>query len=463
MAERYKTAAKEMRMRMEIENIMGTEKISRLLLKTGIPLMLSLLINSLYNFVDSVFVSRISEDALTALSLASPVQILVSALGLGNAVGLNAAISKALGEKNRQQVTKTASAAIFLALCAWVLISIACLVGIHWYFNWQSGGNAAIAAYGRDYLSICMLFSLGQMGQWVFDRFVIASGKSHLFLFTLSAASVTNLILDPIFIFAFGLETKGAAIATVIGQFMGLFAGVLINRRWNQEIAFHLTLRPDWASVRTILRVGIPSTLVQVLTSFVSVIMNTILLAISSTAVAVYGVCSRMMGLCTVGVHGIDNGLIPIVAYNYGAKKPERIRASVKWAMIYSALFYVLFLLLLEFFPETVLRLFNASEHMMEIGVPAVRFMAVAWMVSIPNLVIASTMQGLSMPRPSMILTMLRQAFLPVLLALLLRLTGALPIWLAFVFSELACIPLAMAIWNRNWKDLQSSLGGNGS
>ena len=211
---------------MTMENNMGTDKISRLLLKTGIPLMLSLLINSLYNFVDSVFVSRVAEDALTALSLASPVQIFVSALGLGNAVGLNAAISKALGEKNREQVKKTANAAIFLAVCAWLLISVVCLLGIRWYFTWQSGGNEVIAAYGRDYLSICMLFSLGQMGQWVFDRFVIASGKSHLFLFTLSAASITNLILDPIFIFTFGLGTKGAAIATVIGQFMGLFAGI---------------------------------------------------------------------------------------------------------------------------------------------------------------------------------------------------------------------------------------------
>ena len=215
---------------MTIENNMGTDKISRLLLKTGIPLMLSLLINSLYNFVDSVFVSRVAEDALTALSLASPVQIFVSALGLGNAVGLNAAISKALGEKNREQVKKTANAAIFLAVCAWLLISVVCLLGVRRYFTWQSGGNEVIAAYGRDYLSICMLFSLGQMGQWVFDRFVIASGKSHLFLFTLSAASITNLILDPIFIFTFGLGTKGAAIATVIGQFMGLFAGILINR-----------------------------------------------------------------------------------------------------------------------------------------------------------------------------------------------------------------------------------------
>lgn len=444
---------------MVAENSMGTDRISKLLLKTGIPLMLSLLINSLYNFVDSVFVSRVAEDALTALSLASPVQIFVSALGLGNAVGLNAAISRALGEKNPEQVKKTANAAIFLAVCAWILISVICLLGVHWYFRWQSGGNEAIAAYGRDYLSICMLFSLGQMGQWVFDRFVIASGKSHLFLFTLSAASVTNLILDPIFIFTFGLGTKGAAIATVIGQFAGLLAGIWINRRWNREITFSFTLKPDWASVRAILRVGIPSTLVQVLTSLVTIVMNTILLAFSSTAVAVYGVCSRMMGLCTVGVHGIDNGLIPIVAYNYGARKPDRIQDSVKWAMRYSALFYLLFLLVLECFPGMVLRLFNASDHMMEIGIPAVRILAAAWLVSIPAQVFAAAMQGLSLPRPSMILTMLRQAVLPVSFAALLSLTGRLPsVWISFIAAELVCIPLAMSFWRKNWRTVRCSI-----
>ena len=430
------------------ENSMGTQKISRLVLTTGIPLMLSLLINSLYNFVDSVFVSRVAEDALTALSLAAPVQMMVSALGLGNAVGLNAAISRALGEGRPDKVKKTASAAIFLAVCAWVLISVACLLGVRWYFKWQSGGNASIARYGRDYLSICMLFSLGQMGQWVFDRFVIASGKSHLFLFTLSAASITNLILDPVFIFAFGMGTRGAAIATVIGQFMGLFAGVYINRRWNKEIEFSFTLRPDWQSVRTILRVGIPSTLVQVLTSFVTVAMNSILLAFSSTAVAVYGVCSRMMNLCTVGVHGIDNGLIPIVAYNYGARKPDRVRESLRWAMGYSALLFLPFLLVLEFAPNWVLRLFNASEHMMGIGVPAVRILALAWIISIPNLVIAAALQGLSQPRQSMVLTLLRQAILPVLLALVFRHFGNLNlIWLAFVLAEVIGIPAAMMLW----------------
>ena len=435
---------------MPQENAMGTAKVSRLVLTTGIPLMLSLLINSLYNFVDSVFVSRVAEDALTALSLAAPVQVLVSALGLGNAVGLNAAISKALGENRPDKVKKTASAAIFLALCAWVLISIACLLGVRWYFDWQSGGNEAIAAYGRDYLSICMLFSLGQMGQWVFDRFVIASGKSHLFLFTLSAASITNLILDPIFIFTFGLGTKGAAIATVIGQFMGLFAGIYINRRWNREIPFAFTLRPDGESVRAILRVGIPSTLVQVLTSFVTVVMNSILLVFSSTAVAVYGVCSRMMGLCTVGVHGIDNGLIPIVAYNYGARRPERVHAALRWALIYSAVFYLIFLVALEALPQAVLQLFNASDNMMLIGKPAVRLLALAWLISIPNLVVASALQGLSRPVPSMVLTMLRQAILPVLLALALRSFDSLPlIWLAFAAAEALCIPLALILWRR--------------
>ena len=193
---------------------------------------------------------------------------------------------------------------------------------------------------------------------------------------------------------------------------------------------------------------GIPSTLVQVLTSFVTVAMNSILLAFSSTAVAVYGVCSRMMNLCTVGVHGIDNGLIPIVAYNYGARKPDRVRESLRWAMGYSALLFLPFLLVLEFAPNWVLRLFNASEHMMGIGVPAVRILALAWIISIPNLVIAAALQGLSQPRQSMVLTLLRQAILPVLLALVFRHFGNLNlIWLAFVLAEAFRIPAAMMLW----------------
>lgn len=260
---------------VQTENKLGTEKISRLMLTTGVPLMLSLLINSLYNFVDSIFVSRVAEDALTALSLAAPVQMFVSALGLGNAIGLNA---------------------------------------------------------------------------------------------TISAASITNIILDPILIFALNLETKGAAIATVIGQFVGMVAGILINRRWNKEIPFKFTLHPDVESIKTIVKVGFPSTLVQVLTGFVNVAMNSILLAFSSTAVAVFGVCCRMQGICTVAVHGINNGMIPIVAYNYGARLKNRISESIKYAIVDSVIFYIPLLLILELFPDKVMLMFKASENMISLG-----------------------------------------------------------------------------------------------
>ena len=442
------------------ENKMGTERMSRLIIATGVPLMLSLLINSLYNFVDSVFVSRVSEDALTALSLSSPVQILVSALGFGNAVGLNAVISKALGEGRTDRVKKAANSAIFIALCSWILIVILCILFVKPYFVWQSGGNETIAAYGREYLTVCMLFSFGQMGQWVFDRFVIASGKSNLFLFTLSAASLTNLILDPIFIFGlFGiprLETLGAAIATVIGQIIGMIAGILINRKWNKEIPFSFGIHPDRECTWAILKVGIPSTLVQVLTSVVSIAMNSILLAFSTTAVAVYGVCVKIQSVATVGVHGIDNGLIPIVAYNYGAGKRKRIDEAIKWTLIYSAVLYLVFFVGLECVPGFVLQIFKASDYMMAIGMPALRIFAVAYFVSIPNLVLAAALQGLSLGTRSMYLTVTRQALLPVIFALILQMFGNLDlIWCAFVLAELAGIPFAVYLWRKSRGSLE--------
>lgn len=432
------------------ENKMGTEKISRLVLTTGVSLMFSLLINSLYNFVDSIFVSRVCEDALTALSFAAPVQLFVSALGLGNAIGLNAAISKALGEKNIVKVTKVAGAAIFIAVCQCFLISLVCFAGVNWYFNVQCCGNEAIAKYGRDYLTICMIFSLGQMGQWVFDRFVISSGKSHLFIFTLSAASITNIILDPIFIFALNLGTKGAAIATVIGQFTGMVAGIVINLKWNKEIPFKFTLHPDGESIKTIIKVGFPSTLVQVLTGFVNVAMNTILLSFSSTAVAVFGVCCRMQGICTVAVHGINNGLIPVVAYNYGARLKSRIRESIKYAIIYSVILYIPLLLLLELFPHKVMLLFNASENMMLLGKDAVKIFAFVWLSSIPNLVFSSALQGLSRAKSSMVITMFRQAVLPLIFAFVLSEMGKIDlIWLGFIFAEIIMIYPASIVWKQ--------------
>ncbi len=448
-------------MAQQKENTMGTANMPGLLLKTGIPLILSLLINNLYNFVDSVFVSRISEDALTALSLASPIQMLMSAMGLGIAVGLNAVISKALGEKNQERVEKTASAALVLAFLAWVIVAVLGVFIVEPYFRWQSGGNETIMEYGASYLRICMIFSLGLMGQWVFDRFVMASGKSSLFLFTLSAASITNLILDPILIFGyFGLPamgTAGAAAATVIGQFAGCIAGYFINKRWNREVPIHFTVKPDGGCMAAILKVGIPSTLVQVVTSLLAVYVNTVLITFSPTAVAVYGACAKIHNLVTVGVHGMDNGLIPIVAFNFGANKPERIHQGIRWTVLFSYAFFVPFFLIMEIAPGWVLQLFNASGEMLSIGVTALRILALGYLVSIVGLTISSAFQGLSMGIPSMILTMCRQVILPVVLVTVLARFGNLALlWVAFAAAEAIALPFALFFWqNRSRSVLQ--------
>ena len=436
------------------ENKMGTGKISRLVLQTGVPLMLSLLINSLYNFVDSVFVSHVSEDALTALSLASPVQMLMSAVGCGIAVGLNAVISKALGEKDREGVKRAASASLFLALCAGILLAVLGLTIVASYFKWQAGGNAVIEEYGTAYLQICMLFSSGQMGQWVFDRMVIASGRSSLFLLTLSAASITNLILDPILIFGWlgvpAMGTAGAALATVIGQCAGCAAGFLVNRTLNREIPIAFTLKPSWKSIFAILKVGIPTMLVQGVVSLLGIVMNSILIGFSTTAVAVYGVCLKIQGLATVGVHGITLGEIPLIAFNFGARKPERVHGTVKWAMCYGLGIFSVFLLALELLPAAILRLFDASPEMLAAGIPALRIFALTWLFSIPGMVLASAFQGLSKGGCSMALTLTKQAILPTAFVLAAASLHSLElVWLAFAAAELLSLPLGIILWRR--------------
>ena len=326
---------------MEKENQMGTMPIPKLIITMSIPLIISLLVNNLYNLVDSIFVSRVAEDALTGISLAAPLQMIMIALGCGLAVGLNAMVSKAMGEKNKEEVKKTTSAAIVMALGAYLINVVVCLLLVRPYFAWQTGGNEGIAEYGIAYIQICMLASLGQMTQWVFDRLLIATGKSALFLATLGTASVVNLILDPILIFGlFGLPamgTAGAAIATVIGQTAGGLLGIYLNIKRNREIPIHFTLHISRHCVVNILRIGIPTAIMQGIMSVMGIFINTILHQFSSTAVAIYGILLRVQNIAQIGVQGMNNALIPIIAYNYGAKKEKRIHETVKYAFLYAS------------------------------------------------------------------------------------------------------------------------------
>lgn len=444
-----------------ISNPMGTTPIPKLIWKNSIPLIFSLLAHALYNFVDSVFVSHVSEAALTALSMAAPVQSLIGALGCGIAVGLNAAISKAMGEQDEQKVRATASASLWLAIFAWVIVAVVGILGVEPYFAWQAAGNEEIARAGVAYLRICMVFSLGTFGQWVFDRFLIATGKSSLFLITLSVASGVNLVLDPILIFGWlglpAMGTSGAAIATVIGQFCGAIAGIILNEKKNRQIVALFHLRIHWQSIRNILRVGVPTTIMQSAVAMTSILMNTMLQSFSSTAVAIMGICTRIQSLATLPPHGISNALIPIIAFNYGAKNKDRIRQSIRWAYIYSFAMMGAVLIGMEILAKQILLLFDASENMLTLGLPAVRILSISYFLYVVGYIGSTVFQSLGMGNYSMYLTLVRQVGLPLVLVFLCASTGELNlVWCAFLLAEILSIPLTLLLLrkvNRNVVD----------
>ena len=444
-------------------NKLGTMTMKKLVLVNGIPLMLSLLISNLYNFVDSIFVSRISETALTALSLANPIQVLMSALGVANAVGVNAVISKALGKKDEDEIKNAASASIWLAFVFWIILALLEFVLIKPYFEFQTGGNQEIMNYGIQYLSIVMLGSLGVMGQWVFDRFTISSGKSSLFLITLSSGAITNIILDPIFIFGYfgvpAMGIKGAAIATVIGQFVGASMGIIINKKFNKEIPIHFVLKPNFSSVKSILHVGVPSGIAQGMLSIMGMYVNNILISFSPTAVAVYGACAKIQSLVLVPIWGFNNGLVPIVAYNYGAKKLERCHESVKWTLLYEYGIYFFLFLFIEFFPQVILNLFNASESMMSMGVYALRVLGIAYFISILCLAYSSMLQGFSRGTEAMILTLTRQTIMLFIFLTIAKILNQIHfIWWAYVLAELTSIPIGIWLKNKVKKQVEMEM-----
>lgn len=439
---------------MDNESIMGTIPIPRLIIKTSIPLIISLLVNNLYNLVDSIFVARVSEEALTGISLAAPLQMIMIALGCGLAVGLNAMVSRSMGEKKREEVEKTTSAAIVMAFGAYLINVMVCLLVVKSYFAWQAGGNEAIARYGTSYIQICMLFSFGQMIQWVFDRLLIATGKSTLFLATLGTASVVNVILDPILIFGYfgfpAMGTAGAAIATVTGQLAGGLLGIYLNIKRNQEIPIHFTLHIQKRHVVNILKVGIPTAIMQGIMSVMGIFINTILYQFSSTAVAIYGILLRCQNLAQIGVQGMNNGLIPIIAYNYGAKKEKRVHETIRYAFIYAVIIMTVILIALELIPDRILMLFDASDQMQKLGVPAVRIMSVSFFVSSIGIIFAAIFQGFGNGNYSMYLAFMRQVILLIPILLIGAFMGNITIiWYGFVIAEALSIPYGIWLYRK--------------
>lgn len=423
------------------ENKMGTMPIDKLLISMSVPMMLSMLVQALYNVVDSIFVARIEEDALTAVSLAFPLQSLMMALGIGMGVGVNALLSRALGEKDYELVNKSATNGIFLAAVNFVIFLIVGLTLVEPFYRAQID-NENIIGYGTTYLTICCSFSFGIYMQMIFERLLQSTGKTLYNMITQMTGAVINLILDPILIFGLlgapRLGIAGAAIATVTGQVIaGVFA-LILNLKMNKEISLSFKgFKPDGEVIRRIYSVGLPSIIMQSIGSVMVFAINKILGAFSSTAVAVFGVYFKLQSFVFMPIFGLNNGMVPIVAYNYGAKNRLRMLKTIRLATIFAVTIMSAGLLIFEVFPGMLFRLFDASDHMLSMGIPALRIIAVHFPIAAVCIILGSVFQSLGNGIYSMIVSVMRQIVVLIPAAYLLSLTGNVNnVWWAFPIAE---------------------------
>ena len=437
---------------------MGTEPLNPLLLSLAIPMMISMLVQALYNVVDSIFVSYVNEAALSAVSLAFPIQNLLIAFAVGTAVGVNAYLSKNLGEGNYAEADRAAANGLFLAVCSAVAFLIFGLFGAGAFIRAQTT-DPLIARYGAEYLSICTIFSLGCCVQCMMEKILVSTGRSTFAMTTQLIGALTNIVLDPIFIFGlFGvprLEAAGAAVATVIGQFVGATAALTLHFLYNKDV--HISLRGFRPAPRTILRiyqVGIPSIAMNAIGSVMTFGMNAILIAYSSTAVAVFGVYFKLQSFVFMPVFGLNNGMVPIVSYNYGAHMPERILGTKRLAAIYAVGIMVLGFLAGQFLPGVMLSIFNASPDMLSLGTVALRIISISFLMAGFNVISSAYFQALGHGVLALWVSVIRQLVVLLPTAWLLSLAGRVDVvWWAFPIAEvvafLLCIIFQRVCYNK--------------
>ena len=439
------------------ENKMGVMPINKLLISMSLPMMISMLVQALYNVVDSIFVSQISENALTAVSLAFPLQNFMIAVGSGTGVGINALLSKSLGEKNFNEANKVANNGIFLAIISYLhfplLSYIAFLIlGIIFsrrFFQWQTDIKDIVDG-GYSYLIIVTTCSFGMYGQIVFEKLMQSTGKTIFSMTTQLTGAIVNIVLDPILIFGlFGfpkLGISGAAIATVIGQICGMSLGIYLNTTKNKEIKVEVkNFRPSLRTIKEIYAVGIPSIIMASIGSVMTFGLNKILLVFSSTATAVFGVYFKLQSFIFMPVFGINNGMVPIIAYNYGARNKDRLMKTVKISIMYGISIMLIGLVIFQVFPKELLSLFNASDKMISIGVPALRTISISFLFAGYCIVVSSMFQALGNGVMSMIVSLVRQLIVLLPVAYLLSKSGNLNmVWWAYPIAEIASVCLSV-------------------
>lgn len=444
---------------MAQENKMGTMPVNKLLISMSLPMIISMLVQAMYNIVDSIFVAQISENALTAVSLAFPLQNLMIAFAGGTAVGVNALLSRSLGEKNQDHVNQTAVNSVFIFLITTIIFAIGGLTLSNIFFSVQTN-NAEIVTAGSQYSMIVVGCSIGLFCQFLFERLLQATGRTIYTMVTQGIGAIINIILDPIFIFGlFGVPkmgVSGAALATVTGQIIACTLALFFNLKFNHDIHFRFKgFKPNIHIIKQIYSVGIPSIIMQSIGSIMTFGMNTILIAFSTTATAVFGVYFKLQSFVFMPIFGLNNGMIPIIAYNLGAKQKKRMADTIRLAMIYATGMMIIGVILFEAIPQTLLGFFNASDAMIRIGTPALRIIAIHFIFAGFSIVCSATFQAVGKGTYSLLTSLIRQLLVLLPCAYALSLTGNLDlIWLCFPIAELFSATTSFILMKRTRKHL---------
>ena len=441
------------------ENKMGVMPMGRLILSMSVPMILSMLVQALYNVVDSMFVARYSQDALAALSYAFPAQNLMIGTATGTGVGVNALLSKSLGEKNFDKANKTAANGILLAMFGSVLFFLFGLFFAEPFITFQTK-TPSIIAEGRTYLSIVTMLSFGIFGEIMFERLMQSTGKTIYTMFTQGIGAIINIILDPIMIFGLlgcpQMGVAGAAYATVIGQIVAFVLGIVFNHKYNPEVRLYAkNFKPDFGIIGRIYAVGIPSIIMVGIGSVMTTAMNKILNGFSDVAASVFGVYFKLQSFAFMPVFGLNNGVIPVIAYNYGAQKRKRMLHAVRLGCVIATCFMAVGILLMQCIPAELFALFDASEEMLAIGVPALRIISISFVFAGVCIALSSVFQALGKGIYSMCISFARQLVVLVPAAYLLSLSGNVnAVWWSYPIAEIASITVSLLLFRHVYKTI---------
>lgn len=437
---------------MPQENKMGVMPINRLLITMSLPMIISMLVQALYNIVDSIFVSRINQAALTAVSMAFPIQNLLIAVSAGTCVGVNALLSRSLGEKKQDAANLAASNGIFLAILNYLFFVLFGIFGARLFFESQTD-NPVIIEYGVQYLQIICILSFGIFGEMMFERILQSTGQTFYCMITQGSGAIFNIVMDPILIFGLlgfpAMGIQGAAAATVAGQIFAMLLAGTINHLKNHEVRIQVKgFRPHGQTIAVIYQVGVPSIIMQSISSVMTFGMNKILISFSETAVAVFGVYFKLQSFIFMPIFGLNNGMIPIVAYNYGAHHKKRIMDTVRLSIAIAVSIMLLGLAAFQTVPDVMLKMFQADEEMLMVGIPALRIISLSFIFAGYCIIVGSVFQALGNGVYSLIVSVARQLICILPLAKFFAVSfGLHTVWYAIPLAEIISMVLSTILF----------------